>query len=239
MTDLQAALVSRNRQDRVKVLWKLALAVPATLFGILFANALTLPVLYGLELIGLAVPYGTALPIFNVILVIIVVIDVRCHPHEYWHVPRYYQSDGSVKGHEFGSPIPDSQENVLVIAELEHRKGVFGGVPLMTNISDPHNLVERLRVIAAVLANFILGGPRSIARALAVRKQISSRSSRRTVSSAERFISWLKGKGVVAESDVKAHLAAHPDQAEGLHLARELEVVTRRRIQADFHYELR
>jgi hypothetical protein len=109
----------------------------------------------------------------------------------------------------------------------------------MTNMSDASNIAQRGRAISSGFANLILGGPRSIARALAQRRGIALRSQRRTVSSAERFVTWLGSKGVVPEEDVKAHLDAHPDQVEGLALARELEVVTRRRNPVEFHYSLR
>lgn len=237
--DLRAALRARNREDRIKVYWKLALAGPATLFGILFANALFLPVLYGIRMVGLGVPYGISLLIYNSILVIMIVIDVRRHPYESWYTPRYFQTDGSFKGHEFGSSVPDSRENVLIIAELEHRKGAFGGMPLMTSMSDPHNWAERIRVIAALFANFILGGPRSTSRALALRRRIADRSQRRTVASAERFMAWLADKGSVPEPELNAHLAAHPDQAEGFALTRELDVVARFRNPVEFHYHIR
>jgi len=237
--DLRSALRAQNLKDGGQVLWKLALAVPATVFGIVFANVLFLPILHGLHLVGVPIPYGTGLLIYTGLLVIIMVIDVRRHPYESWYTPRYYQSDGSVKGTEFGSSVPDSQESVFLIAELEHRKGAFGGVPLMTNISDPHNLAERIRVIAAVLANFILGGPRSIFRALALRRRITDRSRSRTVASAEAFIAWLSTRGSTTEPEVKIHLARHPDQNEGFALARELEVVTRRRNPVEFHYTVR
>jgi hypothetical protein len=237
--DVRAALRLRNREDRTRVLWKVALGIPATLMGILFANLLSLPIHFGLNLLGIVAPYGTALLVFNGVLAIFIVIDVKRYPHERWHVPRYYQSDGTVKGHEFGSALPDSREDVLMIAELEHRKGVFAGVPLMTTISDPHNIAERVRVIASVLANFILGGPRSISRALDLRRRIADRSRSRTVASAEAFVAWLSSRGSAPEPDVKAHLAKHPDQEEGFALARELEVVTRRRNPVEFHYHVR
>lgn len=224
--DLLAALDVRNRADRKDAWFQLLLAIPFALFGVFVANVMILPLIYVLSVFGISPGLWLSLGIFNALLATAIIIDVKRHPADTWFVPRYYQSDGSVKGTEI-DPL------------LEFRKGAFGGVPLMTSLSDPHNLGQRGRAISNGFANLILGGPRSIARALDVRRTIAERSKRRTVSSAERFTGWLASRGVVPEAEVKAHLEAHPDQAEGLALARELEVVTRRRIQADFHYHVR
>jgi hypothetical protein len=236
MTDLQAALAARNRADRKDVTFRLLLAVPATLMGFGFANVLFLPLIYVLWTFGLSPGLWIMLGLLNAALITFIVIDLKRHPEEQWYRPEYTQADGSVKGHEFGF-----SDDPGVNAYFEHsvKGGAFSGMPLMTNMSDPRNLATRGRAISSGFANLILGGPRSVAKALATRRQVAVRSSRRTVSSAERFTIWLKGKGVVAESDVKAHLEAHPDQAEGLRLARELEIVTRRRVQAEFHYHVR
>jgi hypothetical protein len=120
-----------------------------------------------------------------------------------------------------------------------YTKGVMGGMPMMTNVSDPHNLGQRGRALSSGFANLILGGPRSIGRALDLRRRIADRSQRRTVAAAERFTQWLAPKGLVPEPEVKAHLEAHPDQAEGLALAKELDVVMRRRNPVEFHYHVR
>jgi hypothetical protein len=236
LTDLRAALDARNRADRKDLRIQLAMAIPATLLGVFFGNLLMLPLVYLLSWFGISAGWGVTLLVMNALLATFIVVDIRRHPEESWYRPSYRQVDGSIKGHEFG--VGDDPG---VMAYVEHHlKGPgFSGMPLMTNMSDPNNLAERGRAISSGFANLILGGPRSIARAMALRRQIADRSSRRSVSSAERFLVWLSGKGVVAEADVKAHLAANPDQAEGLRLARELEVVTRRRIQADFHYHVR
>src|SRR5262245_36440235 len=235
MTYLRAALDARNRADRRDLRLQLAMAIPATLLGAVFANLLMSPLVILLSWAGLRAGWGVTLLLMNALLAVLIVLDIRRHPEESWHRPRYRQADGSVKGHEFGV-----LDDPLAAAYVEHDiKGpAFSGMPLMTTLSDPRNLAERGRAISSGFANLILGGPRSIARAMAVRRRIAERSSRRAVSSAERFLVWLSGQGVVPEADVKAHLAANPDQAEGLRLARELEVVTRRRIQAEFHYHV-
>ncbi|HZL73208.1 MAG TPA: hypothetical protein VFC86_12170 [Planctomycetota bacterium] len=234
--DLHSALQARNRADRKDVVMQLLLGIPVTLFGLFFANLLILPLIYVLDVFGISPGLRLSLAVFNALLITAIVIDVRRRPSESWYVPRYYQSDGSVKGHEFGVSTADP----LSIPVLEHYKGgAFSGMPLMTNLSDPHNMAERGRALSSGFANLILGGPRSIGRALAQRRMIADRSKRRTVSAAERFTAWLASRGVVPESEVQAHLEAHPDQAEGLALARELEVVTRRRNPVEFHYTVR
>jgi len=236
---LQAALRSRNRTDRSAASLKLLLAIPATVIGILFANGLFLIVLGGASMCGLTIPYGWVLLVYNLILAVIIVIDVKRHPTESWHIPRYYQSDGSVKGHEFGTSIPDERENDLLLVGVERFKGGFGGMPLMTNISDPHNIGERLRVIASLFGNWILGGPRSFSRALALRRRVADRSRNRTIASAEGFLAWLSSKGSVPQPELQAHLARHPELAEGFALARELDLVGRRRNPVEFHYHVR
>jgi len=236
---LQAALRSRNRTDRSAASLKLLLAIPATVIGILFANGLFLIVLGGASMCGLTIPYGWVLLVYNLILAVIIVIDVKRHPTESWHIPRYYQSDGSVKGHEFGTPISDHGESVLLIAEVEHHKGFFAGAPLMTKVLDPKNVLERIRVIASLFANWILGGPRSMSRALALQRRITARSTRRAVASAESFLAWLSSKETVPEPELQNHLARHPELAEGFALARELDLVGRRRNPVEFHYSLR
>jgi hypothetical protein len=140
-----------------------------------------------------------------------------------------------VKSHEFADP----GEDILAIALIQHHTGALSGTPLMTNVSDPHNLGQRGRALTSGIANVFLGGPRSISRALDLRRKIADRSQRRTVAAAERFTQWLAPKGLVPEPIVKAHLEAHPDQAEGLALAWQLEVVGRRRNPAEFHYHVR
>ena len=233
--DVRSALDARNRADLNDVRFRILVALPFALLGLLFANGLGLLLWAALWQFGVRIGLGIAFPAFNVLLAVMIFIDVNRRPQETWFQPRYFQTDGSVKGHEFGTGSGDP----LVTYHLERAKGALGGMPLMTSVSDPHNLGQRGRAISSGFANLILGGPRSIAAALADRRRLRDRSGRRTVSAAERFTSWLGSKGVVPEADVRAHLEAHPDQAEGLALARELEIVTRRRIQEGFHYHLR
>jgi hypothetical protein len=234
--DLRAALDESNRADRSAVRFQLLVAIPVALLGLGFADFLGLIFWMALRVSGVPVGVYTYLLFFNVLLAIIIVVDVKRHPHESWYQPRYRQSDGSVKGHELG----DGRGDPLVTYYLERAKGpLFSGMPLMTRVMDPGNLAERGRVITSGFANLILGGPRSIAEALASRRRIRERSNRRTVSAAERFTAWLGSMGVVPEAEVKSHLEAHPDEVEGLALARELDVVARRRIQDGFHYHVR
>ncbi len=222
--DLRSALDARNRADRKDVRIQLLMAVPFTLFGIFLANLMIFPLIYVLGILGISPGLSLCVALFNAFLVTAIIIDVKRHPHESWLEPRYFQSDGSVRG------------NVI---DVIYNKGPFGGMPLMTNVSDPHNLGQRGRALSSGFANLILGGPRSVSRALDLRRRITDRSQRRTVAAAERFTQWLAPKGLVPEPDVKAHLEAHPDQVEGLALARELEVVMRRRNPVEFHYHVR
>ena len=39
---------------------------------------------------------------------------LKKHPNEVWFQPRYYQSDGSVKGHEFGLSLPAAEKGELL-----------------------------------------------------------------------------------------------------------------------------
>lgn len=228
--DLRAALDARNRAGWKDVRLQLLMAVPFTLFGVFLANVMILPLIYVLGIFGISPGLTLCVALFNALLVIAIIIDVKRQPHETWFVPRYYQSDGSVRGHDFDSPGAD------LYMMIDGRRLA---TPLMTNVSDPHNLGQRGRALSSGFANLILGGPRSIGRALDLRRRIADRSQRRTVAAAERFTQWLASKGTVPEPEIKAHLEAHPDQAEGLALARELEVVERRRNPVEFHYYVR
>jgi len=233
--NLRAALAERNGADRKDVRFQILLALPFTLLGIGFANGLGLLFVASLFAFGIRVGLGTAFVLFNILLAIAIVIDLKKHPNEVWFQPRYYQSDGSVKGHEFG---PGGSDHFLIYL-FEREKGSLGGMPIMTNISDPHNLGQRGRAITSGFANLILGGPRSISKALALRRRIVDRSKKRTVASAEAFVAWLSANGSTPELDLKEHLAEHPELREGFALARELEVVGRRRNPVEFHYHVR
>ena len=242
--EIRYALNERNREDRKVVRLKLLMGVPFTLFGILVANVIALPILVLIrEFVG-SMDGRIYLLVQNAVIAAAIVIDLRRHPTESWYQPRYYQVGGGVKGHEFGIPRPQGNfippaEEVWLTHEIESRKGVFSGMPLMTSVSDPHNLAERARTIASGVGNLIMGGPRSLSRAMALRRRIRDRSRRELVASAERIASWLESNGVVPEAEVNRHLQAHPDEAAGLALARDLDVVSRRRIQAEFHYHVR
>jgi hypothetical protein len=221
---IRAALESRNLADRKDVRFQLLMGIPFSLFGLLVANAICLPLLVFLPV---SLGCGVTLLLLNALLVVIIVIDLRRHPQEEWYRPQYTTTSGEKRDAALGSFY------------LRGDGGLSAGMPLMTNMSDPRNVATRARAIANGFANLILGGPRSIQRALALRRQIASRSSRRTVQAAEQFVAWLASKGVVPEEDVQARLETHPSETAGLQLARELEVVTRRAIQGAFHYHLR
>ncbi|HKS15927.1 MAG TPA: hypothetical protein VJU16_01295, partial [Planctomycetota bacterium] len=141
--DLHAALEARNRADRKDIRFQLLMAVPTALFGLFLANILVLPLIYVLWVFGISLGLWISLGIFNALLGVAIVIDVKRHPEEQWFEPQYTQMDGSVKGHEFHGL-------------LEHYKGSYGGMPLMTNMSDPGNLAQRGAAISSGFANLIL-----------------------------------------------------------------------------------
>src|SRR5688572_29847533 len=242
--DFRAILRARNQADRKDAIFQLVLAAPFTLFGIGFANVLSLPIFYLLSSFGFAPGFWVYLGAFNVLLLVFILIDLKRQPEETWHQPQYRLTGGGVRGHEFGATLGGSgnsippPEEIWITREVESAKGVLSGMPLMTNMSDPHNLAERGRTLSNGFANPILSGPRSVQSGLAILRHNSRRSNSRTVQSAERFLAWL-GSRVVPESEIQARLAARPDEAEGLALAREVEIVTRRRIQTEFHYQRR
>ena len=241
--DLRSLLRARGRADRKDAIFHLVLAAPVTLFGVGLANVLSLPIWYLLWTFGFAPGFWIYVAAFNLLLVVFIIIDLRRHPEESWHQPRYRMVGGEVRGHEFGAArgpgnsIPPPEE-FWITRRIEGAKGVLSGMPLMTNLSDPHNVAERGRSLSNGFANLILGGPRSIQRGLSILRHSSDRSDSRTVQSAERFLAWL-GSRDVPESEINARLADVPDEAEGLALAREVELVTRRRIQSEFHYSRR
>ena len=226
--ELQAALAERNRLDLKDVRLKLLLGIPFSLFGLLVANAVCSPLILFLPGFITSQGCGVVLLLLNAILVGVIVIDLRRHPQEEWYRPQYTMTSGEVR-----------EASLTTLPYLRGDGGLSAGMPLMTNLSDPRNVTARARAMANGFANLILGGPRSIQAALALRRRIASRSSRRAVESAEQFIAWLKTRGVVPEEEVQARLEDHPGEAAGLQLARELDVVTRRNIQGGFHYHVR
>lgn len=237
-SDLRSAIAARNRADRKDAILHFVLAAPFTLFGLGLANVFGLLLWYVLWTFGIPIGVWTYLGGFNILLLVMIIVDLRRAPDESWHQPTYRLAGGGVRGHEIGMMPGDTPEGLFVNWELERSKGIFSGMPLMTNMSDPHNLAERGRVLSNGFANLILGGPRSIRKGMAILRWNSVRSRPRTVQAAERFMAWL-GSRVVTEPEIKARLEAHPDEAEGLALAREVEVLTRRRIQEEFHYQRR
>jgi hypothetical protein len=243
-SDIRSAIAARNRADRKDAILHFVLAAPFTLFGLGLANVFGLLLWYVLRTFGIPIGIWAYLAGFNVLLLVMIIVDLRRTPEESWHQPKYRLAGGGVRGHEFGAALGGSgnsipsPEEFWITRKIESSKGIFSGMPLMTTMSDPHNLAERGRVLSNGFANLILGGPRSIRKGLAILRWNSERSRPRTIQSAERFMTWL-GSRVVPETEVKARLEAHPDEAEGLDLAREVEVLTRRRLPEEFHYQRR
>jgi hypothetical protein len=69
---IRAALESRNLADRKDVRFQLLMGIPFSLFGLLVANAICLPLLVFLPV---SLGCGVTLLLLNALLVVIIVID--------------------------------------------------------------------------------------------------------------------------------------------------------------------
>jgi MFS family permease len=138
--------------------------------------------------------------IANVVAAIIIVIDVIWHPEEDWVKVKF--SLASAFKNESDPVITrfiwqDRKLGELYLGWTYPRglnKGVFGGVPYMTAISDPVNIYSQIRRIANAFGNFVLGGPRLLKRSVAA-LWLRSKLDDNMVLRLQNFIIRLKSMG--------------------------------------------
>ncbi|MFH1227806.1 MAG: hypothetical protein V1701_07875 [Planctomycetota bacterium] len=110
---------------------------------------------------------GVILPFWAVLLIAaaLMAFDSFYYPGEKWVKVKYILASGKESG-----PAPLEREKILdVFPILESRlpkKGIFGGVPYIANMSDPGNWITWIRGLANGFTNIILGGPRKLRESL-------------------------------------------------------------------------
>ncbi len=210
--EVRRRLEERNREERSQA--KLLIA-----FGIPFAAASVLGLTVGLSFLLwlLFKQYWIGLLISFAVVSVAVAVDTWRHPSEHWPKVRYYL--GGVTGSELTAPGA-----TLFLAD-----GMFAGMPLMANVSDPANLAAHGERVAAGCVNVLLGGPRNIRRGLEQLKAAKARADAKVVSSASLFLDWLKRKGAVTEEEVAAIVAKETAWRKGFALAGELGFLARRK----------
>lgn len=205
-------LGEKNREERAQAKLLIGLGVPfaaATLLGLTFGLSSLWWLVLGHYWIGLLVSF--------VLVAGAVAIDTWRHPSEHWPRVRYYL--GGVTGSELEVP-----GLTLFVAD-----GMFAGMPLMANVSDPANLAAHGEKVSAGCVNVLLGGPRNIRKGLEQLKAAKARENAKVVTSASLFLDWLKRKGSVTEEEVAGIVAKEPAWRRGFSLASELGFLTRRK----------
>ncbi len=203
--EVRRRLDERSREERAQAKLLIGLGIPfagATLFGMTFALSFLLW--------AASLPYWAALLISFVLVSAVLTIDTWRHPSEHWARATYY----------LGGTLPSN---------LEAAEGMFAGMPLMANVSDPANLVSHGERMLSGCASVILGGPRNIRKGLEQMKAAKSREDAKVVTAASLFLDWLQRKGSVTEEEVTSIVAKEPAWKKGFALAGELGFLTRRK----------
>lgn len=162
--------------------------------------------------------------IANIVATVIIVIDVIWHPEEDWVRVKFYLS-GVFK--HVSDPVATRfiwQDGNWGELYLGFEKGVFGGMPYMTAVSDPVNIYSQIRRIANGFGNFILGGPRLLKRSVAA-LWLRSKLDDNMVLRLQNFITRLKGLGEEYTLRKGEKLAAVINDWQILPLAIELGLV--------------
>jgi len=165
--DIINALIINKRKDF------LVRAVLLTLLGLVF-----LPIGFAVfnvfyVILGIFVlPYIINIDIFNWqtwyifggIFIAILIIDTLVHPEEQWVRVKFILASAFKK--ESGPVVGEALEWASLLGNLPLRKGIFGGMPYMTNMSNPINWANQIRRLANFVANLTLACPRKLKEAL-------------------------------------------------------------------------
>ena len=203
--EVRRRLEEKNREERAQAKLLIAMGIPfsgAALFGMTFALSFLLW--------AISLPYWAALLISFVVVAAAMTIDTWRHPSEHWARATYY----------LGGTLPSN---------LEAADGMFAGMPLMANVSDPSNLVSHGERMLSGCANVVLGGPRNIRKGLEQIQAAKAREDAKVVSATSLFLDWLQRKGAVTEEEVAAIVAKETGWNKGFALAGELGFLTRRK----------
>lgn len=210
--EVRRRLEEKNREERAQAKLLIGLGLP-------FAGATVLGLTFGLSFLLwlLSLPYWAALLISFVVVTAAVAIDAWRHPSEHRPKVKYYLGGAT----ESELTVPGA---TLFVAD-----GMFAGMPLMANVTDPANLAAHGDKVAAGCVNVLLGGPRNIRKGLEQLKTAKAREDAKIISSASMFLDWLQRKGSVTEEEVAAIVAKEAAWKMGFALASELGFLTRRK----------
>jgi hypothetical protein len=99
------------------------------------------------------------------IFVLVLIIDTITHPEEQWVRVKFILASAFKK--ESGPIVNEAFPYSDTILHFTRAgKGVFGGMPYMTNMSNPINWASQISRMANLVANITLGGPRKLKEAV-------------------------------------------------------------------------
>ena len=127
------------------------------------------------------------------IFILVLVIDTIRHPEENWVRVKFILASAFKKesGPVVNEAFPYSD---AILYSTRAGKGVFGGMPYMTNMSDPSNLAKQVARIANAIGNITLGGPRKLKEAIAYYR-LYARLNQDMALRLGRFVNSLKQYG--------------------------------------------
>ena len=99
--------------------------------------------------------------VYNSIFIILAIVDITLHPDEEWVQVKFTLASAFKS-----ESAPVIYENIPMSGYSFGGKGIFGGMPLMTNMGNPGNWYKQAQRIANAFTNLTLAGPRKIKEAL-------------------------------------------------------------------------
>jgi hypothetical protein len=210
--EIRRRLGEKHREERAQAKLLIGLGIPfaaAALFVLTGMLSFLLWMVLG--------NYAVCLAVSFLLVAGAMAVDTWKHPSEHWPRVRYYL--GGVA----------ESELTAFGAGLFAADGLFAGMPLMANVSDPANLAGQSERVLAGCSNVVLGGPRNIRKGLEQLRAARAREDSKLVSAASLFLDWVKRKGAVTEEEVAAIVAKEAAWRRGFSLASELGFLTRRK----------
>ena len=205
---------AQDAMDKSQAWLLIGLGIPFAVVG-MFGLQVVLGTLVYMAPVGL--DFTESMLLSGGITLVAVIIDTWRHPSEHWVRTRYTLVGGGTSGPEF-SAFTRNQAG-----------GLFSGMPLMTNMSDPSNLGKRGMEIANGCGNVILGGPRNIRKGAELLLFVRARSSRQSLDAAHQFLEWLANREPLPDRDMEKELGPHPILASGYFIADNLDFLVRRK----------
>jgi hypothetical protein len=159
------------------------------------------------------------------IFILILIIDTIRYPEENWVRVKFILASAFKK--ESGPVVNEAFPYSDAILHLTRAgKGVFGGMPYMTNMSDPRNIASQINRIANGIGNLTLGGPRKLKEAISCYR-LYARLNQDMEHRLSRFANSLKEYGgecnidgcpLAIELDIIAIFRKLGSQSQGIRL---------------------